>query len=289
MPYTLKFHFIRYKINLDEFTFEGRNKSYGAYVLRKAYDNRITFALTVVCVTAIVCAVASKIYLNSFADESARVVDLSLYDGFDLRLKQNILPELPKGAAEKPKKTKEPDKKPEKPKDTPVEKIQKTNKLDFNKITNTKVEPIKIDTLAKNGLSKADSIAAAVAASLAETKTKDSLAGLNGTNKNSMMLNNRLGGLEEFIAWVQQNFEYPKTNRLQYDCTINVYFCINADGTLSDIKILKEVTNKEYNAEVLRVVKTSPIWKVNTGGTNTPCIPKQAPIKIHANPIGKTN
>ena len=289
MPYTLNFNFIRYKINLDEFTFEGRNKTYGAYVLRKAYDNRITFALTVVCVTAIVCAVASKIYLNSFADESARVVDLSLYDGFDLRLKQNILPELPKGAAEKPKKTKDPEKKPEKPKDTPVEKIQKTNKLDFNKITNTKVEPIKIDTLAKNGLSKADSIAAAVADSLAETKTKDSLAGLNGTNKNSMMLNNRLGGLEEFIAWVQQNFEYPKTNRLQYDCTINVYFCINADGTLSDIKILKEVTNKEYNAEVLRVVKTSPIWKVNTAGTNIPCIPKQVPIKIHANPTGKTN
>lgn len=97
-----------------------------------------------------------------------------------------------------------------------------------------------------------------------------------------MLLNNRHGGIEEFIAWVQQNFVYPKTNRYQYDCTIYVYFCINPDGSLQDITITKPVTNKEYNDEVLRVVKSSPAFKANINNTN--CTRTQVAIKIPATP-----
>lgn len=278
----MRFHFIRYQQNLDEFTFEGRNKSYGAYVLRKAYLKRISFALYVVCISAIVATIFVKIYFYASEAESERQIDLSQYDGFDLRLQQNVLPELPKGIAPKPKTEEKPKTPPkETPKEVVKEQVQKTTKVDYTKITNTKTETAKVDTLAKNGLSKADST---LAANAAESKRLDSLKGLNGTGKNSMMLNNRLGGKEEFIAWVQQHFVYPKTNRLQFDCTIYVSFCINADGTLTDVKITKEVSNKEYNIELLRVVKSSPIWKVNAMASNTPCVFQQYPIKIHATP-----
>lgn len=277
----MRFNSIRYKNNLDEFTFEGRNKSYGAYVLRRAYENRIFVAIIFVCLITIISTISYKVYLNNYEEAPEREIDLSKYEGFDLRLSKNILPELPKGEIakpkEKPKKADKPKKQPDKPKDVVKDQIKKSNKLDFTKISDKIVDTLKIDTLAKNGLSIKDSISAAIA----DAKRLDSLEGLKG-KANSMMLNNRLGGIEEFIAWVQQNFVYPKTNRLQFDCTINVYFCINDDGTLSDVKIIKEVTNKEYNQEVLRVVKSSPIWKVENNGIKSPCVPKQVPIRIHA-------
>lgn len=272
----MKFNFIRYKHNFDELVFEGRNKSYGAYVLRKAYEQRINIALLIVSISTIVLTVGSHIYLSN-AESAEREIDLSKYEGFDLRMNQNILPELPKG--EKPKEKEKPKKKEKDKPKAKTEITKKSDKPDFTKISKEKEDTIKLDSIAKNGLSKADSIAAA---NLAEGKRLDSLNGLGGKANTSMLQVNRLGGIDEFIAWVQQNFVYPKTNRYQYDCTIYVYFCINPDGTLADVSLLKPVTNKEYNEEVIRVVKSAPIFKMN--GNDTSCRRTQVPIKIPATP-----
>ena len=281
----MKFNFIRYKPNLDELIFEGRNKAYGAYVLRKAYERRITFALITVCIAAIFSLIAYQIYLENNPESSDRVIDLSQYDGFDLNMSKNILPELPKGseakAKEKPKKTEKPKKQPDKPKDTPKDVVKKSDKPDFTKLTNQEQDTVKLDTLAKNGMSKADSIAAAIA----EGKRLDSLNGLNGKSNTSIMkpVNNQ-GGLEEFIAWIQQNFVYPKTNILQYDCTIYIYLCINEDGTLSGVSIVKPVPNNYYNEELMRVAKMSPVWVEPKAGFKQPCTKKSLPVKIYAKP-----
>ena len=273
----MKFKFIRYKHNFDELVFEGRNKSYGAYVLRKAYEKRINIALLIICLGTICLTLGSFIYLTYNAESSERQIDLSLYDGFDLRIKQNILPELPKG--EKPKEKEKPMKKTKEKPDKPKSKnevIKKSDKPDFTKLTNEIQDTIKLDTLAKNGLSKLDST---TAANVAEGKRLDSLNGLGGTTPNtSMMQVNRLGGIDEFVAWIRQNFVYPTSNRYQIDVTINVYFCVTTEGLLSDIKIIKEVPNKYYNEEILRLVKSSPIFKVE--GNDPNCRNTMVAIKI---------
>ena len=68
------------------------------------------------------------------------------------------------------------------------------------------------------------------------------------------------GDANQFSKWVNQRLVYPeiaKENGLQGRVTLS--FTIKADGTLSDVKVLRGV-DPSLDQEAVRVVKSSPKW-----------------------------
>jgi len=67
-------------------------------------------------------------------------------------------------------------------------------------------------------------------------------------------------GIKTFQKWVSENVKYPK-EAIKGSISGEVYceFVVNLDGTLSKIKITKSV-HKLLDTEVLRVIKSSPVW-----------------------------
>ena len=68
------------------------------------------------------------------------------------------------------------------------------------------------------------------------------------------------GDANEFSKWVNSRLVYPeiaKENGLQGRVTLS--FTIKADGTLSDVKVLRGV-DPSLDQEAVRVVKSSPKW-----------------------------
>lgn len=69
------------------------------------------------------------------------------------------------------------------------------------------------------------------------------------------------GDANEFSKWVNSKLVYPeiaKENGVQGRVTLQ--FTVNADGTVSNVKVLRGV-DSSLNKEAVRVVSSSPKWK----------------------------
>ena len=72
------------------------------------------------------------------------------------------------------------------------------------------------------------------------------------------------------MTWLTKNIKYPDTaKQAKQQGTVNVTFIVNADGTVSDIKV-KEAKNTDFEQEVLKVVRTMGKWKPGIQN-NKPC------------------
>ena len=67
------------------------------------------------------------------------------------------------------------------------------------------------------------------------------------------------GGFEKFYAFVDENFKYPEGNIDFKGKKIYVTFIVEKDGSLTDIKILRDAGHGTGD-EALRVLKSSPKW-----------------------------
>lgn len=69
------------------------------------------------------------------------------------------------------------------------------------------------------------------------------------------------GGWSNFVVWLTETIKYPPTAiKANQQGVVNVTFIINADGTVSDVKV-KKAKNTAFDLEVLRVVRTMGRWK----------------------------
>jgi hypothetical protein len=66
------------------------------------------------------------------------------------------------------------------------------------------------------------------------------------------------GGITEFNTFIDKNFKIPNT-KPELKGKIYATFIIEKDGSLSDIKILRDI-GFETGQEAIRVLKTSPKW-----------------------------
>jgi hypothetical protein len=67
------------------------------------------------------------------------------------------------------------------------------------------------------------------------------------------------GGYDKFFAFVDENFKYPEGNINLKGKKIYVTFIVEKDGSLTDIKILRDAGHGTGD-EALRVLKLSPKW-----------------------------
>lgn len=69
------------------------------------------------------------------------------------------------------------------------------------------------------------------------------------------------GGIEELIMFVCMNVEYPEQARTaEVEGTVYASFCIDKDGSVSNITILKDI-GYGCGDEVVKMLKSMPQWK----------------------------
>lgn len=88
------------------------------------------------------------------------------------------------------------------------------------------------------------------------------------------------GGLTKFFQYVKSNSTISEENK-KISGTLFVNFVVNTDGSLSDIKLLRGV-NKDIDAEVLRVLQSSPKWIPGEYNSQKVRVLYSIPIKITA-------
>jgi len=82
------------------------------------------------------------------------------------------------------------------------------------------------------------------------------------------------GGASEMMKYLQKNIKISEKSKEDYvHGKTYIKFTINEDGSISDVSILKGSGEKEFDNEVIRVVKEMPKW--NPGKQDG------IPVKVH--------
>ena len=69
------------------------------------------------------------------------------------------------------------------------------------------------------------------------------------------------GGMSQLVRWLTQNLKYPETAKNEkVSGKVLVSFVINADGVVTDVKLVKPV-DQRLDKEALRVVRMMPKWQ----------------------------
>ena len=70
------------------------------------------------------------------------------------------------------------------------------------------------------------------------------------------------GGEEAFLKFLKENIEYPKEAQEKgIEGSVDIRFCIEEDGNLSEIKVLRDI-GYGCGEEAVRVIKMMPKWEV---------------------------
>ena len=70
------------------------------------------------------------------------------------------------------------------------------------------------------------------------------------------------GGQQEMMKYLQSNLKYPEAAKAAgTEGKAFVQFVVKADGSISDVQIMRSTGNESLDAEALRVVKAMPKWR----------------------------
>lgn len=235
--------------DVTEIIFEGRNKRYGAYYLRKIYGRHVIFALSVT-ILGFLLLVFSPFIISLFhrdiTIEQDEIVQVSQQAPNEMTLPQYIPPPPPAPARNTP---------PKIVKDTLQEKKKEPEK------------PVEKKDVASSD--KTDS-----------TSTQNSGAGSggggegddNGLYRYADVYPSYPEGMAAMRKFIQSHIVYPPAEQQQLiGGTVLVSVIINKDGSLSDFKIVKSVS-KNIDAEAIRVIKLLPRFN--------PAMYREKPIRM---------
>ena len=239
---------------LDDIVFEGRNREYGAYVLRQVYNKHVTRGLFIAIALFILFLAAPVISKKLFPEEEVvhEVVTVDV----------NTLAEPPpidKATPPPPPPPVEPPPPPEAKtiKFTPpvVKKDEEVRKEEVPDID--KIKEAQIDVKTQEG----------------DPNAKPDLSGLEG-NGNAVVqevVEEEIfvaveqsaefpGGAAEMYKWLQKNLKYPAlAQRNGIEGRVMVQFVVDQQGNISDINVLRD-PGGGTREEAIRVVKSMPKW-----------------------------
>lgn len=236
--------------------FENRNKSYGAYALRKNYDARLLTAL------GIGLALASLLALFGLKRQETReIVAADKNEGIVVREYT-----IPQKKIEQPlQKSKE-----NKPKLKPATKtaqVKFTSKLDIKKDELVKQPVASADDLTtkkpgdENGIGKPDD---------ATVTLPDKAGPADGTGHSSQQVSDYFiaketapefpGGPDALNKFLAKNLSTPEELEAGERKMVKVRFKVDADGAVTGFEVV-ESGGREFDNEVLRVCKKMPRWK----------------------------
>jgi periplasmic protein TonB len=245
--------------DLLDIIFEGRNKQYGAYHLRKVYEKHILRAL-LVGLSLIVVGFTGPVIANKIsnavkdADNKKVISDIELYD---LKIEAPLPPPLPPP----------PNEPPPPPKNTMT---YRPPMVEEDKNVVVESMPPKNDEIA-------DDIANQTAVASNKVEIPAEWVGENPTTVPvtapveemvTVFTNEAIeqpaefpGGQVALMQWLSANVKYPaiaRENGIQGRVVLK--FIIERDGSVSNVVFLKKIHDL-LDEESMRVVKSMPHWK----------------------------
>ena len=254
--------------SLLDILFEGRNKDYGAYALRRTYNHRL-----IIAILSSLALVSCLLLLNSFHKKNEQTVaSTPKKDSVVIRLI-----EIPIEKPKEPEPAKEPEK-IERPKELkePLEKISRVKFTSKMVITpKVKVAAVPINNELKNKIISTANVKGED--ELIKNKpTQETKVTGNGTDKNSDINSGFVpeekapefpGGKDELIRFLKLNLITPDELQAGEKKAVEIRFKVGIDGVVSDLEILKS-GGSSFDKEVIRVCKKMPRWKpaIQNGG-----------------------
>ena len=235
--------------------FEGRNKEYGAYDLRKTYNSRLIKAIIG---TAVVILLLFGGYMLSNLDggnkKAAMVVqDVQLEE---VTQKKDEPPPPPPPKIEPPKVEMAKFTPPKIVKDNEVkeeEKPPEQEKLEDTKIGTVNQEGVKDEGITAPPVSDAGK-------GVVEAPKKDD-EDYDKTFTKVEIESEYPGGAGAWLRYLNKNFRYPDdavNNEIQG--TVVVQFIVDKEGNVSDVQAISGPENGGLREEAMRVIKKSGKW-----------------------------
>ncbi|HZF99735.1 MAG TPA: TonB family protein [Chitinophagales bacterium] len=247
------------KADWDDMVFEGRNKEYGAYFLRKKYNKHVNTA-TAITIAAVLIGFSIPYLSQFFKSDADAAAPVTVVDVTKLAapppLDKTTPPPPPPDLPPPPPKTVKftpPVVKPDEevPEEAEPPKIEDLQQADPGTETITPDVDIDFSNVPANP----------VIDEPAPTKP--------------LMFVEKMpafpGGDQALQAYLQKNIRYPAAARENgIEGTVVLQFVVNTDGSISEIKPLREVGGGATE-EAIRVVRSMPKWTPgNNNGVNVP-------------------
>ena len=245
-------------LNADvlDIIFEGRNKEYGAYELRKTYNKRLIRALIGTAIVILLCFIGYFISsLDTGTKKAAMVVqDVQLEDVKEEKKNEPPPPPPPKVEPPKveitkftpPKIVKDNEVKPE-------EKPPEQEKLEDTKIGTVNQEGVKDEGITAPPPSDAGK-------GVVEAPKKDD-EDYDKTFTKVEIESEYPGGPAAWLRYLNKNFRYPDdavNNEIQG--TVVVQFIVDKEGNVSDVTAISGPDQGGLREEAVRVIKKSGKW-----------------------------
>lgn len=245
-----------YKPTLDDIAFEGRNKAYGAYFIRKTYHARVfrSFIYSLcffICVFLLIEKIgrirSEKYYYNSLSDLQVVGVNLSKNPYPSITIEQT------KGASA--------------PESDEVPVVIADDEATADQDKSDKTVAGANDSLGISGKGTTG---------VGTGSDDETGGGIVGEIYGSAEKNPQFpGGDKAMQEFIRENLLYPELARVQnIKGAIHIYFVVKYDGTVRDVKIVKGL-QPDLDNEVLRVIRSMPAWNPGMRGgvpVNVRCI-----------------
>jgi protein TonB len=239
-----------------DLVFEGRNKEYGAYELRKTYNRRLSGALigtALLCLLLIGGYFLSSVMANDDDNKQVVVQDVQLEEVKEEK-KNEPPPPPPPPKPEPPKVEITKFTPPKIVKDEEVKEDEKPPEVE-------KLEETKIGTINQEGIKDEGIVAPPVSdegKGVVEAPKKDE-EDYDKTFTKVEIESEYPGGASAWQRYLNKNLRYPQDaidNEIQG--TIVVQFIVDKAGSVSDVEAISGP--KELRDEAVRVIKKSGTW-----------------------------
>lgn len=243
--------------SLDDMVFENRNKLYGAFELRKSYQNSLRKATIIGVAATLFVTGSSFVYFKSQPKDKLRVIDASpIYLPPPENKVSDVLPPPPLRQL------------------PPVEKViaylppvPVVDDLDFEEVVPPKVSDMENGHLGKSNI---EGIAATAivfdapppAFVITKEKVESGLKPDNLPFTHVEMMPEFVGGTSEMYSWLSKNLDYPTAAaQAGVEGKVFVKFIVEKDGTISKLEVLKGI-GFGCDEEALRTLQKMPKWSL---------------------------
>jgi protein TonB len=225
-------------LSMDDIVFEGRNKEYGAYYLRKRYNRFLTIAFFIAFIGIIMAMVSPVIAAYQNKNKIQRKLEKNVIMEME-KLDENLAPPPPP---------------------PPPPELEQQARFEAPIVVDTVKEEVRIATIdeAKEVVAEAPPEEIRIEESQQTEEVQEEyeppfiIVEENATFKG--------GDVNTFRSWVQENIVYPPVAaEAGISGKVFVQFCVNSKGQVCDIKVLRGV-HPELDKEVIRCINNSPVW-----------------------------
>lgn len=246
-------------LNADilDIVFEGRNKEYGAYDLRKTYSRRMTIALSIMMLVALL-VFAGVLLGDSIAKNkkaNVEIKDVTLEDVKEEKKNEPPPPPPPPKLPEPPKVEIAKFTPPKIVKDEEVKEDEKPPEIE-------KVEEAKIGTINQEGVKDEGIVAPPVEKGTGEVVTPK--VDNEDYDKVFTKVENPAefpGGQDAWRRYLERSLQYPEAaQEAGIQGVVRVQFIVDKEGNISEVQALND-PGEGLAEEAVRIIKKGPKWK----------------------------